>query len=598
MEIIKERDENMWEQRDKTLKTIADVVHKNTGLTDEELLHDTKEYKIKGTDKVVEKLKEAKEKNIPITIVGDYDCDGVSATSVLILLFRYMHIDYRYILPKRFKEGYGLKDTIVDRIDKGILITVDNGIVAFDAVKKAKDKGLYVIITDHHARHPSGKLPDADIIIDPATLPGTADYQYYCGAGIAYKIAEEALGKKHPLLKKLSAIASFGTVADMVPLLGDNRKIVAAGLKNIFESGGRTMGMYKLLDKMYIKNQMTSTDISFGVGPAINAAGRLEGTQVSYTKFNEKGEEEEVTTIADATMGVEILTNVYKDFTEAENAVDDLVNINNARKRLKKEQFKIVMDYIDDNAMYGDAPMVVYCPGLHLGIVGILAGELTEKFGVPAIVLTDDPTNIENIKGSARSIPRIDLKALLDKHADDMVTYGGHPGAAGLTIERSKLDEFREHLNEELYGEKFEPEKLKYDLEIQEKDVESCLDELSKYGPFGQGNPEPLFLIRSFRLYPNGGTMFEYKGDEHVIMQGAYTKANAFFLQEKFKEIDDPTYLDIVCTLGKSWDKNGNSIPTLFIEDLQKAEKRKEKKRTTFFEEMEKTINQKGALVF
>lgn len=587
----------MWEQKDKTLKTVADVVHKNTGLTDKELLHDTKEYKIKDLDKIVEKLKEAREKHIPVTIVGDYDCDGVSSTSILILLFRYMHIDHRYILPKRFKEGYGLKDTIVDRIDSGILITVDNGIVAFDAVKKAKDKGLYVIITDHHARHPSGRLPDADIIIDPATLPGTADYQYYCGAGIAYKIAEEALGKKHPLLKKLSAIASFGTVADMVPLLGDNRKIVAAGLKNIFQSGGRTMGMYKLLDRMYIKNQMTSTDISFGIGPAINAAGRLEGTEIFYTKFNEKGEEEEVSTIADATMGVEILTNVYEDFTEAENAVEDLIHINNERKQLKKSQFKTVLEYIDTNAMYGDAPLVVYCPGLHLGIVGILAGELTEKFGVPAIVLTDDPTNPNNIKGSARSVPKINLKALLDKHAEDMVAYGGHPGAAGLTVERSKLEEFREHLNEELFDEVFEPEKLKYDLEIEEKDVEHYLDELDKYGPFGQGNPEPLFLIRNFRLYPNGGTMFEYKGDEHVIMQGAFVKANAFFLQEKFKEIDDPTYLDIVCTLGRSWDKDGNPIPTLFIEDLQKAEKEKKKKRTSFFEEMEKTINQKGALV-
>ena len=325
--------------------------------------------------------------------------------------------------------------------------------------------------------------------------------------------------------------------------------------------------------------------------------GRLEGTEIFYTKFNEKGEEEEVSTIADATMGVEILTNVYEDFTEAENAVEDLIHINNERKQLKKSQFKTVLEYIDTNAMYGDAPLVVYCPGLHLGIVGILAGELTEKFGVPAIVLTDDPTNPNNIKGSARSVPKVNLKALLDKHAEDMVAYGGHPGAAGLTVERNKLEEFRDHLNEELFDEVFEPEKLKYDLEIEEKDVEHYLNELDKYGPFGQGNPEPLFLIRNFRLYPNGGTMFEYKGDDHVLMQGAFVKANAFFLQEKFKEIDDPTYLDIVCTLGRSWDKDGNPIPTLFIEDLQKAEKEKKKKRTSFFEEMEKTINQKGALV-
>ena len=590
----------MWKQKDPTLKTIADIVHKNTGLSDKELLDDETFYKIKDIDKVAEKIKEASKNGTKITIVGDYDCDGISATSILVLLFKYLKINYEYILPKRFKDGYGLNKNIVDRIDEGILITVDNGIVAFDAIKKAKGKGLFVIVTDHHQGHVSKTFPEADILIDPSAIPGSADYSDYCGAGIAYKIAEEILGDKHPLLKKLSAIAAFGTVADMVPLTFDNRKIVSNGLKNIFKSGGRTMGMYKLLDKMYIKNQMTSTDIAFGIGPAINATGRLEGTEVEYVinkKDSEGKDESEIeSVVSDASLGVELLTKTFDNFDQAEAAAQAIIGINNKRKELKREQFKTVLEAIDNDDLYGDAPLVVYAPGLHLGIVGILAGELVETYGKPAIVLTDDPKDPEAIKGSARSIEKVNMKELLDKHAEDMIAYGGHAGAAGLSLKRTNLQKFREDLNEELADMDFEPEELTYDLEIEEADVDAALKELDKYGPFGQGNPEPLFLIRNFRIYPKGGALFTYKGEEHVIMQGAYVNANAFFLREKFDEIDDPSYLDIVCTLGRSWNLEGDEVPTLFIKDLQKAERRKVSRRTKFFEEMEKNINTQGVL--
>lgn len=580
----------MWKQKDPEIKTISELVSKNTGIPVSELLNDKKEYKIYDLKKVANVLKEAAKNKTFVTVVGDYDVDGITASAEMDRILSELKIPHRIRLPKRFKEGYGLRDTIVDEINEGILFTVDNGIVAFDAVKKAKEKGLYVIVTDHHQASSDGRVPEADIIIDPSAFPDTADFSGYCGAGIVYKLGQELFHKDSDILKKLSVFATLGTVADVMRLVKDNRKIVREGLKNIVAKGGCTQGLYSLKSAMNIKYGITTTDISFGLGPALNATGRLEGTAVDVEYSEKDGFSSEDEVVSDAMMSFHILADRFNNWDESDKLASQIKAINQMRKQLKKIQYEMVVDLVEKEYS-NDAPIVVYLPKLHLGIIGILAGNLAEDYGVPAIVFTDDPKNPDNIKASARTAGNVNLKALLDECNDDIVQYGGHAGAAGLTIERKKLDKFREDLNEKLSDVSFSKPKLQYDFEIKEEEVQKYLDELEKYQPYGEGNPEPLFLIRSYRLFPFAGSLFSTSGDEHVFMQGAYTKANAFFLQSKFNRIKNPKYLDIICTLGYSYDKYGNQNPTVFIKDLQMAEHIPEIKRSKLFEKLAENIN-------
>ena len=212
-----------WKQKDPSLHTIKEIVMKNTGLTEKELLNDTTEYEIRGIEKVIEVLEKAKRENIFVTVVGDYDTDGVTSSGEWDLMLTNKGIPHRIRLPKRHSEGYGLNEKIIDEIENGILITVDNGIAALSAIQKAKDKGLYVIVVDHHQPVIDTDtkeiiLPNADIIIDPHAIKGQADFDYYCGAGLTYKIAEKWFGKKHYLLKKLVSFAAIGTIGDVVVL--------------------------------------------------------------------------------------------------------------------------------------------------------------------------------------------------------------------------------------------------------------------------------------------------------------------------------------------------------------------------------------------
>lgn len=580
----------MWKQSEPKVASIEELVVRNTGEPVEVLLNDTNKYRIYGLREVAKVLKEASKNSTFVTVVGDYDVDGITASAQMDLILSELNIPHRIRLPKRFKEGYGLRASIVDEIDEGILFTVDNGIVAFDAVEKAKEKGLFVILTDHHKNSSDGRIPCADIVIDPSAFPETADFSGYCGAGIVYKLAEELFPANRPILKKLSVLATLGTISDVMRLVKDNRKIVKEGLKNISDKGGCTQGVYSLKHEMNLNYGITATDISFGLGPAINAAGRLEGTKIEVIHSTKGGKEELEEITADATMPLKLLSGKFSSFEESDKLATQIKAINQMRKQLKREQYEMILEEVEMNYST-DAPIVVYLPKLHLGIVGILAGNLAEDFGVPALVFTDDPKNPDYIKGSGRSAGGVDLAALLDSCKEDIVQFGGHPGAAGLTVKRAMIDKLREDLNIQLEDKVFSRKRLTYDFEIKEEEVEEYIKKLEPFAPFGEGNPEPLFLIRSYKLFPLGGSLFTMSGTEHVCMQGAHTKANAFFLQQKFKTISDPKYLDIVGTIGYSYDRYGTRQPTIFIKDLAKAAVIPETKKSKLFSRLSNEIN-------
>ena len=540
-----------WKQKNPKLHNIKEVVMANTGLSEEELLNDKKHYKIKDIDKVISVLDDAALKKIFVTVIGDYDTDGVTSSAEWDKMLTAKGIPHRIRLPKRHSEGYGLNEKIIDEIEEGIVLTVDNGISAISSIKKAKEKGLYVIVVDHHqpVKDPVTKeiiLPEADIIIDPHAIPGQADFNYYCGAGLTYKIAEKWFDEKHPIMSLLASYAAIGTIGDVVKLLEDNRKIVKKGLQTILAREGRTTGLLKLMQIFNISKRVTAEDIGFGISPAINACGRL-GAPVAPRE---------------AEQSLELLTfNGNFDTAEyianqvAGRNLEDGDSVNETRKKLVKKADKKADAIISDEAMFGDAPLVLNIPGINEGIVGIVSGHLTEKFGVPSIVFTDSSKDPTILKGSGRSVESVDLKALLDKCAGDILGYGGHPGAAGLSIEKNKLDIFREHLQESIGEFDFEPKELMYDLEITESEIETLIPELDKFGPYGEGNEQPVFLIRDYKLYPRGTSMFSISGsdNEHISFFGSCTKANAFWQHDKYIEIGQPKYLNIIGTLDVSY---------------------------------------------
>lgn len=567
----------MWKQKDPALHTIEEVVMKNTGLSKEELLNDEKEYQIRDVEKVIEVLNRAAEEKTFVTVIGDYDTDGVTSSSEWELMLKAKNIPHRIRLPKRHLEGYGLNEKIIDEIEAGIVLTVDNGIAAIPAIKKAKDKGLYVIVVDHHQPVLNQEtkeviLPEADIIIDPHAVKGQADFDYYCGAGLTYKVAEAWFGKDHYIMKKLSSLAAIGTVGDVVELKGDNRKIVRSGLKNMLTKEGRTIGLLKLMQTFNLSERVTAEDIGFSISPAINACGRL-GAPVAPKE---------------AEQPLELLT-FSGSFDEAQAMAEEIagrnldgrLSVNETRKRLVKAADKKAEEIISENAMYGDCPLVVHVPEINEGIIGIVAGHLLEKYGVPAIVFTNSSKDPNVLKGSGRSIPSVNLKELLDTCADDLLGYGGHPGAAGLSIVSEKLDEFRMHLQENVGEIEYEEKGLTYDLEITEKEVETLIPELDKYGPYGQGNPQPVFLIKNYKLFPKNSKLYQVSGseEEHVSFFGLCTKANAFWLNEKYKEIGQPKYLNIIGTLDVSYYKKEPTygIKVLDMEPAPEPEKKMSK---------------------
>lgn len=515
-------------------KTIEEVILRNTGYkTIEDFLGlNLKVYSIKFIKEACDMITEAIKNGWQITIVGDYDADGVTASSIMYDGLQSLGAKVKVRIPRRLSEGYGLSEKIIDEIDSGLVITVDNGIVAFDAIKKAKEKGLKVIITDHHLPDASGELPPADIVIDPH-LKGTADFEDYCGAGIAYKLMQALIPENKQLLKKLSCFAAIGTVADVMPLVEENRLIVKEGLKNMVTYNCRTSGLYSLLRLLDLDRVVTEENIGYKIGPCINAAGRLydDGAMKAFEIISYDGK-------------------------YSEDYAKELVEINELRKKMTEEAMVAIADNIRDNCLYGDYPLVIYQPGIHEGLVGIIAGKLTELHGVPTIVFTD--SSEEGIlKGSGRTECGVHLKNLLDSCSDVFVRYGGHAEAAGVSVEKARYDEMCEKLMEKIPDPVIDPHKNDtfYDLEITVNEVPDVLEQLKKYAPFGNGNPNVIFKINGFSLSPRYSSCYGTLGEDkdHLKLYGIGMDAIGFSMVEKYQDMGEPKNLTLVGSINENY---------------------------------------------
>ena len=490
--------------------SIEEVILRNTGYaTIEEFTNPDKDYFIKDLDKAADRIKKAIATKTPITIVGDYDVDGVTASSIMYMTLKEMGADVRVRIPHRLSEGFGLNEVIIDEIDKGLLITVDNGIAAIGAVQKAKDKGLEVIVTDHHEPvMENGKkvLPNADLIIDPHAIDDQAQFNGYCGAGIAYKLSSVLVTDK-TFNDKMSCFAALGTVADVMKLVEENKLIVRKGLKNMITPGHRTDGLEGILSRQFCNEFLTETDIGFKIGPMINAAGRLidDGAKKPLEVM--------------VTDGLK-----YKNY----HIADELFDLNNKRKQIVEEALPVFEKEIAEKHMENDLPLVLYKPGIPEGVIGIIAGRLAEKYDAPTLVFSDseDPAII---KGSGRTGRGVNLKELLDMSPEQFYKYGGHAEAAGISILKSNFENAKKALqsNCKVPLGYVKDDTTYYDLEIDAKDMPEVYKKLTEYGPFGEGNAQLSFKVKNFEITKKekyDGTLEDVsimgKGGKYCKIQG------------------------------------------------------------------------------
>ncbi len=552
---------NNMEWKHSGTMSVFDAVDKKTnGLASDFIKTDTTNYVIQNAYEMAIKLNDLAQSNKHITIVGDYDADGICSTAELIMLLNELgtsNITVR--LPHRISEGYGIKESIVDEIHDGAVISVDNGIAAIPAIQKAVDKCLETLIIDHHlpAVDADGNvvLPNADLIVDANVddalickgKPVETTFRGYCAAGVVYKIAQLLLPDQ-AALRKISSLAAIATIADIVDLTGDNRNIYHTGIDNI-SKGYTTAGTRALISKLYSDGNVSEGDIGFKIAPMLNAPGRI------YDKGAEKG----------------LNVVLCEDEQQAYNLVRDLSNDNDFRKREKSRAVDRAFSVIRANHMEHNNPIVILDPKTAKGIVGLVSGEITETYNQSSFVLTEQDGVYS---GSGRAAEDDNLKEALDhvnaQDPDVFLGYGGHKSAAGITVRHDKLDDFARLITETMPAPHAIPNSIEYDLEITPDQLAATAAELDKFRPFGQRNPDLIVRVNNFKLMPEGGTFYKKIGEDSVKFKSSYGEAVGFSMLQDYHDLGDPKEVDLIGTI--SWHYfHGEKTPQIEIIDMKES---------------------------
>lgn len=555
-----------------TEKTLEEVLMNHIGVSDTEEINNwfrknyANEYRLDGLEEAKEIIKKFKQKEIHI--MGDYDVDGVTSTSILyfgLKAFGCEKVFYR--TPKRFSEGFGMKKTMVEEItdDNSLIITVDNGIAAIDAINYAKERGITVIVTDHHLpsvdESGSPVFPKADLIIDPEAFPETADYSGYCGAGIAYKLVRHLIGEK---AKNLECVAAIGTVADVMELREENFVFVKNGLRQLEKT--QIVGIRALLQRVKKEDHISADDIGFLIGPCLNAPGRL---------------------LDDGSMkSVELITTT--DVKEAERLANYIVEQNYQRKQLLEKAVKKAEETIKAEKLENDIPIILNIPNTNEGIMGIIAGRITEAYNRPSIVFTNSSKEGE-LKGSARAPEGFNIKAVLDRIQEEIVVYGGHAGAAGITIEESNLKNFREKCIYASEPEMYKPideKDIVYDIEISIDDIKQSIELIEKFSPHGMGNPKVIVKIPDFTNIPKNGLYKTLIGTEGIKLFGNEdVVAVNFHAAKDFKDYEKPEKMVMYGEISYNYFR-GNKTPQINFSDFEIISEVKESANETPFADL------------
>lgn len=426
-------------------------------------------FLLKNMQEVVDKIKYYIMSKKRILIMGDYDTDGISASAILFKYFKSIGVDTNVFLPNRVVDGYGLTIDSLDKVKSmyspDLIITVDCGITCVDEIDYCKSLGIDIIVTDHHDI-PS-VIPNT-LIINPKLEDQLYPFKELCGAGVALKLVH-ALGGLNEALK-YTTIATLATVADIVPLMDENRAIVKLGLEN--QKNQLPKGLKKLCSELKISFPLSSTDISFKLAPKINATGRMGDAIISFNLY------------------------VKNDDAQIKENIDLLVELNDKRVVETNNIFASACEMLEDTNVSRLGMIVLYNETWESGVLGIICSKLVERYNKPVCLLSMVDGEF---KGSCRSIPGVNIFDALTSVSDLLIRFGGHNQAGGLSIERKNLKEFRNRINDYVLTHINESELLTkkyYDLDISEMDLSvEFLQQLSIFEPCGFKNEKPMFRL-------------------------------------------------------------------------------------------------------
>lgn len=429
-------------------------------------------------DKAVARIETAIDYGEKITIYGDYDCDGVTSTALLLSFLKSMGADVDYYIPSRETEGYGMNINAIDKICESgtkLIITVDNGIASVNEADYLYSLGMELVVTDHHQI--PDKLPKAEAIINPHRKENNMKFRDFCGVGVAFKLVCAIYGDTEDMLYQYADLVAIGTIADVMPLMNENRGLVKRGLE-LINSNSR-LGLEEL-KKVACDSErvLTSTDVAFMICPRINAAGRIDH----------------------ASKAVELL--VSEDYSDASLKAEQL-NINNShRQEIETEIFENIKEQVQkDPSLVQDRVIVIAGNNYHHGVVGIVASRVLEEYGKPVIIIGIDDEG--NARGSARSIEGFNIFEAISYCSDLLLQYGGHPRAAGMGLLSENIDAFRAKINE--YALKYHPvmpmETFNIDCKLSPFYLDlNLVDSLKILEPYGESNPQAIFALVGLTL--------------------------------------------------------------------------------------------------
>ncbi len=448
-------------------------------------LHDP--FRLAGMREGVDRLLAAVARGEKIAIHGDYDVDGITSTVMLRRALELLGANVSHFVPERVRDGYGLQPTSIDRLHADgarVVISVDCGIRASEAALRAKELGIDLIITDHH--EPEAELPEALAVINPKRVDCAYPDKYLAGVGVALKVVQGLLqtsGRGEDLLPHFVKMAAIGTLADVVPLVGENRIIAREGLKGL-SAGPNSAGLEALIEACGLTGKtLDSFHVSFMMAPRINAAGRMSTPELAAELLLLRGKDHSTRARAR-----ELATQLAGENTKRQE--QEAAIVTEARRSVEK-----------DPSVGAHNVLVVAGEGWHRGVIGIVASKLVDAFHKPAVVLS-----IEDgiAHGSCRSIPAFDLLAALETMPELFIKFGGHKQAAGVTLEASRIPELRKRLAdlgaEQLTHQDLLP-RLRIDAPLGLRDISGAVVEgLLRMGPFGAGNRKPVFRASPVEL--------------------------------------------------------------------------------------------------
>lgn len=511
---------------------------------------------LSDVDKGVERILKAKENNETIWIYGDYDVDGITSTSLCYLALKELEINVKYYIPLR-DEGYGLNKDALNYIKEeggNLIITVDCGISSISEVEHCNALGMDMIITDHHEIN--NELPPAHAIINPKREDNKNSYKYFAGVGTAFMLLlalYKKLDKKNEIYKYLDIVA-IGTIADIVPLKGENRLLVKRGLELLKSS--KWQGLNMLMKRLFenpIDKKFDTYDVGFIIAPIFNAAGRLE----------------------DAKMAVELF--VSNCHITCDKLIYELINKNSERKEIQEEILKKAIDKIENEKLDENSVIVVAEKKFHHGVIGIVASKVLDRYYKPTIIMEIKP--LEGIAtASCRSTEAFNMIEALNSMRDIFIKYGGHAGAAGFSIAIENIEEFSKRINEyavENLNSEDTKKPIKIDCELSMIKISfDLMDKLSLLEPYGFGNASPMFAIRNCKY-----TNFRAIGKEknHLMMDliknGVEMKNCVWFNSEDMLEtILNNKEIDVAFKLKMETYKDKYQYK-IFIEDIKPSKK-------------------------